>query len=65
MLSPWVMMMPPMMRVDMPQEVCMGYFCLLSLSVKVMSNCFAKPSPKKWLVPDWRAFLSCIMHSMV
>ena len=45
-LSPWVMMMPPIMRVDTPQLVWWGWWSWLSLPVKVMSKALAKPSPK-------------------
>ena len=45
-LSPWVMITPPMRRVDTPQEVWKGLWGWLSLPVKVMSKALAKPSPK-------------------
>ena len=61
--SPWVMMMPPIRRVDTPQLVWKGWWSWLSAPVKVMSKALEKPSPKKWLVPAWRALRSCIMHS--
>lgn len=46
MLSPWVMMTPPIRRVDTPQEVWKGWWGWLSLPAKVMSKARAKPSPK-------------------
>ena len=30
--SPWTMISPPIIRVEVPQDVCQGYFSLLSLS---------------------------------
>ena len=36
-----------------------------TLSVYWIPNALAKPSPKLWLVPDWRALPSCIRDSMV
>ena len=40
------MIMPPMMRVERPQEVWWGMAGLFSLSEKVMPKARAKPSPK-------------------
>ena len=45
-LSPWVMMRPPITRVDMPQLVSNGACSLFSLSEKEMPKALAKPSPK-------------------
>ena len=45
-LSPWVMITPPMRRVDTPQEVWKGLWGWLSLPAKVMPKARAKPSPK-------------------
>ena len=64
-LSPCTMMMAPIRRVVMPQEVWWTYFKVLSLSANWMPKALAKPSPKLWLVPDCRALPSCIRASMV
>ena len=64
-LSPWVMMMAPMMRLDMPQDVWNGYWKLLSRAVYLISNARENPSPKKWLVPLCSALPSCMSASMV
>ena len=45
-LSPWVIISPPMTRVDMPQLVSKGAWSLFSLSEKAMPKALAKPSPK-------------------
>ena len=44
--SPWAMMMAPMVRVVMPQEVSKGAWSWLSLFWNWISNAFANPSPK-------------------
>ena len=63
--SPWVMMIAPMIRVDIPHEVSNGYCRVLSRPVYCTLNAREKPSPKKWLVPLCSALPSCIIASMV
>ena len=63
--SPWTIIIAPIRRVVIPQDVWWTYCSLFSLSVYWMPKALAKPSPKLWLVPDWRALPSCINASMV
>ena len=64
-LSPWVMMMPPMSRVDRPQEVSKGVGLLVVLVGKMNVKGLGKAVPKvvggTGLAGPCR---SCIMHSM-
>ncbi len=58
------MMRPPTSRVDAPHEVVQASSRFSSFVWKVMPLARAKFCPRKWLVPAWSAFRSCIMASM-
>ena len=66
--NPWsslcVMMRPPTSRVDTPQLVAQAYSTWPAAFWNFTSNALAKFWPRKWLVPAWRALLSCIIASM-
>ena len=62
--SEWVMMSPPMSRVETPQLVAQANSSLLSSVLNFTSNAFAKFCPRKWLVPACSALPSCIIASM-
>ena len=63
--SPCTMMSPPIMRVEVPQEVCHTYSCLPSRLRYLMSKPFAKFCPRLCEVPICSARPSSIMASIV
>jgi len=63
--SEWVMMRPPIRRVETPQLVAHTYSSLLFSFWNFTSKALAKFWPRLWLVPAWRALPSCIRASMV
>ncbi len=62
--SPWVMMTPPMSRVDTPHDVVQACWSVLSRAWNVMSNAFAKFCPRWCDVPACSARPSPISASI-
>ena len=54
-LSAWIMIITPIVRVVIPQEFCQTFFCVLSSAVNSMLNILEKFWPRQWEVPPWMA----------